>query len=244
MLEILYQDEQLVAINKPAGLLVHRSMLDRHATEFAMQMLRDQLGRHVYPVHRLDRPTSGVLLFALNPEMARSMTELFSERSVKKRYLALVRGYLPDQGLIDYPLKPRLDKLADADVSQDKEAQEAQTEYRCLGKVELPYAVISRYPTSRYSLALLSPLTGRKHQLRRHMEHLYHPMIGDTTHGEGRHNRFFREHFGVSRLLLHSLSLEFIHPESNEPVCIEASLDEAMGGLLQTLGWSQELWQS
>lgn len=196
-LTLLYQDEWLVAVNKPSGLLVHRSWLDKGETRFAMQMTRDLIGgRHVYPVHRLDRPTSGVLLFALDPVIARALTEAFTQRQVHKEYLALVRGWAPEQGVIDYPLKEQLDKIADAMSNPDRPAQDAVTTFRRLHKVELPHAVSKKHPTSRYSLVRLFPKTGRKHQLRRHMDHLFHPIVGDTTHGDGRHNRFFREHFG------------------------------------------------
>ena len=112
-LPVIYRDEDLVAINKPSGLLVHRSPIDRHETRFALQMVRDQLGQRVYPVHRLDKPTSGVLLFALSPEMARGLSEQFSAHIVQKRYMAVVRGWCPEQGLVDHPLKDKPDKIAD-----------------------------------------------------------------------------------------------------------------------------------
>ena len=185
-LELVYQDEHLVAINKPAGLLVHRSHLDRHETRFALQMLRDQIGRRVYPVHRLDKPTSGILLFALSPDTARQLSLLFEQRQVHKHYLAVVRGHCPEQGEIDYPLKEQRDRIADARVRDDKPAQEAMTRFRRLATVELPVAV-DRYPQTRYSLVQLSPRTGRRHQLRRHMKHIGHPIIGDAKHGKGVH---------------------------------------------------------
>lgn len=235
---LLYQDDWLVAVNKPSGLLVHRSWLDKGETRFAMQMTRDLIGgRHVYPVHRLDRPTSGVLLFALNPEVARSLTEAFSERRVHKEYLALVRGWAPEQGVIDYPLKEQLDKIADALAARDKPAQEAVTSFRRLHQVELPHAVSTQHATSRYSLVRLFPHTGRKHQLRRHMEHLFHPMVGDTTHGDGRHNRFFRAHFGCQRLLLVARTLSFEHPVLKVPMRIQAPLGDELLTLFGKLGW-------
>lgn len=221
-LTLLYQDEWLVAVNKPSGLLVHRSWLDKGETRFAMQMTRDLIGgRHVYPVHRLDRPTSGVLLFALDPVIARALTEAFTQRQVHKEYLALVRGWAPEQGVIDYPLKEQLDKIADAMSNPDRPAQDAVTTFRRLHKVELPHAVSKKHPTSRYSLVRLFPKTGRKHQLRRHMDHLFHPIVGDTTHGDGRHNRFFREHFGCERLLLVARTLSFTHPVLKVPMRIQ-----------------------
>jgi tRNA pseudouridine65 synthase len=223
-LTILYQDEWLVAIDKPAGLLVHRSMIDRHETRFAMQMLRDQLGRHVWPLHRLDKPTSGVLLFALSQEVARQMGEHIASRETVKQYLAIVRGYTDEQGLIDYPLKEELDKISDRQADSQKPAQEAITAYERLATVELPYAV-GRYATARYSLLAITPETGRKHQIRRHMKHIFHPIVGDTTHGDGRHNQLFRDRFDCRRLLLMASSLQFTHPVSGKTIVIEAAPD-------------------
>ena len=225
MLAILYQDEHLVAINKPAGLLVHRSKIDRHETNFALQMVRDQIGQRVYPFHRLDKPTSGVLVFALDSNTARQMTEAFSTREVEKEYLAVVRGYIEEQALIDYALKEQLDKMTDRQANQNKEAQPTITGYQRLATAELPHAV-GRYPTARYSLIKVNPQTGRKHQIRRHMKHIFHPIVGDTTHGDGKHNQLFRDAFDCQRLLLHASGLSFIHPVSGEFVSIDAPLDE------------------
>jgi tRNA pseudouridine65 synthase len=229
-LEILYQDQYLVAVNKPSGLLVHRSWLDTHATEFALQKVRNQIGQYVYPVHRLDRPTSGVLLFALDKESAKNLSEQFINQTTEKRYLAVVRGYLGD-GELDYPLKEKLDKIADKRAQQDKPAQEAFTQYCCLRQTELPIAV-RPYDCSRYSLMELTPKTGRKHQLRRHMAHLRHPIIGDTSHGDGKHNAMFRDNFDCRRLLLHAAYLSFNHPKTGELVEIDAPLDEVFSDLL------------
>ncbi|MFT5808038.1 MAG: tRNA pseudouridine65 synthase [Moritella dasanensis] len=237
MLNILYQDEYLVAIDKPAGLLVHRSWLDSHETQFAMQMVRDQIGQHVYTVHRLDRPTSGVLLFALSSDVARQMSEIFQAHALTKRYLAVVRGWINEAGTLDYALKVELDKIADKQATQDKDAQEAVTHYKPLHQVEIPHAVSKNHPTSRYCLMELEPQTGRKHQLRRHMRHLFHPIVGDTTHGDGRHNVFYREHFNLQRLLLISKSLSFIHPITEQPVHIEAEVGAEILGLFEQFDW-------
>ncbi len=236
-LRLLYQDEYLVAIDKPAGLLVHRSWLDRHETQFAMQMTRDLIGQHVYPVHRLDRPTSGVLLFALDPQTARTLSEDFAQHRVQKEYLALVRGWTPEQLFIDYPLKEELDKIADKFATVDKPAQEAQTQLQRLQTVELPYAVSAKHPTSRYSLVRLMPHTGRKHQLRRHMAHIFHPIVGDTKHGDGRHNRFFREQYDCQRLMLCNLSLTIQHPQLQTPLRIQTELDAQWQQLFAQFGW-------
>jgi len=224
VLEILYQDDYLVAINKPSGLLVHRSLIDRHETEFAIQQTRDQIGQYVYPVHRLDKPTSGVLLFALNADIARNITQQFTHNQVQKRYLAIVRGYTQESDKIDYALKEQLDKMSDSKAKQDKEAQDAVTHYARKATVELPHAV-GRYATARYSLLSLTPKTGRKHQIRRHMKHIFHPIVGDTSHGDGKHNVFFRDHFGCHRLLLHAERLCLTHPVSAGRLIIRAPLD-------------------
>lgn len=235
-LEILYQDDSLVVVNKPSGLLVHRSMIDRHETRFAMQMVRDQIGRHVYTVHRLDKPTSGVLVFALSSDVARRMMTLFNSAAVNKHYLAVVRGYCDEAGVIDYPLKEQLDKIADASAQQDKAAQVAVTRYQRLATAELPHPV-GRYATARYSLVQLQPDTGRKHQLRRHMKHIFHPIVGDTTHGDSRHNRFFRQQFECHRLLLAATRICFPHPVTGEwlDVCADPGAD--FQRVVSALGW-------
>ncbi len=235
-LEILYQDEYLVAINKSSGLLVHKSPIDRHETQFALQLVRDQIGQYVYPIHRLDKPTSGVLLFALTSEMAQTMSLLFRSHEVIKEYIAIVRGYTQEEELIDYPLKQMLDTKEQKKLGITKEAQEAQTRYECLATVELPYAV-SRYPVARYSLVKLLPKTGRKHQLRRHMKHIFHPIVGDTKHGRGEHNQLFREKFESHRLLLHSHRVSFIHPVTQEKLVLEAEVDGTFMMLFKDFGW-------
>jgi len=236
-LRILYRDEHLVAIDKPAGLLVHRSWLDKHETRFAMQMTRDQIGQHVFPVHRLDRPTSGILLFALDPDTARCLSQAFASQQVKKEYLALVRGWAPESLYIDYPLKEELDRIADALCDPDKPAQEARTLLQRLQQVELPFTVSPRHPSTRYSLLRLRPETGRKHQLRRHMAHISHPIVGDTCHGDGRHNRFFREQFDCHRLMLCHHRLQLTHPVSGVPLEIVAGVDAQWHELFARFGW-------
>ncbi|MDG6360993.1 tRNA pseudouridine(65) synthase TruC [Glaesserella parasuis] len=235
-LEIIYQDDELIAINKPAGMLVHRSWLDKHETVFAMQTLRNQIGQHVFPIHRLDRPTSGVLLFALNSEMARTMSQLFEQHQIQKSYLAVVRGYLQGEGRIDYPLKVQLDKIADK-FSQEKEAQEATTDYRNIATIEMPYPA-GKFATARYSLVQLYPKTGRKHQLRRHLKHLFHPIMGDTNYGDLHQNRALTANTGCDRLMLHSNSLQFIHPKTLQKIEIKAPLDEQWKTLFTQFGWN------
>lgn len=211
-------------------------MIDRHETAFAIQMLRDQIGRFVFPVHRLDKPTSGVLLFALNADVARVLSEQFSARETVKTYRAVVRGYSEENGVIDYPLKEQLDKMTDRRARQDKEAQPAVTEYKRLATIELPYPV-GRYASARYSLVEMVPRTGRKHQLRRHMKHIFHPIVGDTSHGDGKHNELFRIRFDCHRLLLAATRLEFRHPLSAETIVIEAGVDEVFARVLALPDW-------
>jgi len=237
-LSILYQDRHLVAVNKPSGLLVHRSMIDRHETENAMRILRDQLGQWVYPLHRLDKPTSGVLIFALDRETARLMTQSFSDGQASKYYLAIVRGFTKELGCIDYPLKDVWDKMTDQKATRDKPGKASVTQYRRLATVELPHPV-GRYCTARYSLIKAAPLTGRNRQIRRHMKHIFHPVVGDTTYGDGRQNAFFRKNFNCCRLLLHAKGIEFIHPYSEQRISIQAPLDQTFGSLLEALHWDK-----
>lgn len=209
-LDILYQDDDLIAIDKPSGLLVHRSPIDRHETRFVIQTLRDQIGQRVYAVHRLDKPTSGVLVLALNTDTQQQLSQQFEDRETMKTYLAICRGYTDEDGVIDYPL-PVMQDFKDQAVSETR--QEAVTAYHTLASVELPYPC-GRYATSRYSLVELTPKTGRKHQLRRHMKHIFHPIVGDSTHGDNRHNQLFRERFANDRLLLKASELRLRHPKS------------------------------
>ncbi|WP_318516214.1 tRNA pseudouridine(65) synthase TruC [Photobacterium leiognathi] len=239
-LEILYRDEYLIAVNKPAGMLVHRSWLDSHETVFVMQTLRDQIGQHVFPLHRLDRPTSGVLLFGLSSEIAAEMMPMFAGRDMYKTYHAVVRGWIKEAAVLDYPLKVELDKIADKNASEEKEAQPAVTAYEPLATVETDIAV-GRYSTSRYCLVEMKPETGRKHQLRRHMHHLSHHIIGDVNHGDGRHNRMFREHYDCHRLMLHASRLQFAHPITGEPIDIRADIDETWQRVMSAFNWSSDL---
>ncbi|NCA68943.1 MAG: tRNA pseudouridine(65) synthase TruC [Sphingobacteriia bacterium] len=235
-LEILYRDQHLVAVHKPAGLLVHRSLIDKRETRFLLQELRDQIGQRVYPAHRLDKATSGVLLLALDPETARGLTAQFTAGAVHKTYRAIVRGYVEPSALIDYALREEPDPLTDAQADVDKPAQPALTHYERLAQVELPEPV-GRYPTARYSLVRLCPRTGRRHQLRRHMKHIFHPIVGDTTHGDGAHNRLFRERFDNRRLLLEATALRLVHPRDGSPLSIRASTTPEVQRILAALGW-------
>ncbi len=191
-----------------------------------MRILRDQLGQWVYPVHRLDRATSGVLVFGLSSEAAQRLAQLFKERQVRKCYWAVVRGFIHSRGVIDYPLREE----------KHKPPASARTRYRRLGKVELPIPV-GKFPTARYSLAEIIPETGRRNQIRKHFAHLSHPVIGDVSYGDGRHNRLFREQFNLHRLLLFALSLNFEHPFSHEQIFIEAPLPPEVIDLFNRFAW-------
>lgn len=201
-----------------------------------MKLLRDRLRRWVYPLHRLDKPTSGVLLFALNPGTARIMAESFEKQRIHKTYLAVVRGHTDSHGIIDYALREQLDKMTDRRARRDKGAQSAVTEYHQLAKVELPYPT-DRYATSRYSLVTLHPRTGRKHQIRRHMKHIAHPVVGDTTYGKSLHNRLFRDRLNCERLLLSAVEMSFAHPLDGRRLRLVARLDEGFCAVLQHLSW-------
>lgn len=258
VLTILYQDEFMVAVDKPAGLFVHRSFMDKDEIYFALQLVRDQIGQYVYPVHRLDRPTSGVLLFALTKEVATQLSELFANKSkqadlvdsqtdsevsggvvgdLEKSYYALVRGHLAESsGFIDHPLKEKLDKLGDKNVSRDKPAQSAQSIYQVQQQASLPIKV-GKFDSVRYSLVEVKPITGRRHQIRRHLAHLRHPIIGDINYGDNKQNPFFIEHFGFKRLMLHAYSLSFTHPVTNEKIKISAPFDQQWQQVFSALAW-------
>ncbi|MES2769291.1 MAG: pseudouridine synthase [Bdellovibrionota bacterium] len=227
-------------MNKPAGILVHRTKMNFGETESVVNSLRDQLGAQVFPVHRLDKPTSGTLVFALSSDIARIMQTEFVERRVHKKYLAIVRGYVKEDITIDYPLKEELDRIADKKARQDKPAQEAITKIKVLAQIELPFEV-DKYPTSRYSLVLAMPVTGRKHQIRRHLRHINHPIIGDTTHGAAKHNKFFENEFKIKRLLLACTELSFIHPKTNMQMNIKATLPDDFKNLMIKLNWNDHV---
>lgn len=239
-LKILYKDDYLVAVDKPAGLFVHKSFMDKDEIYFALQLVRDLVGQYVYPVHRLDRPTSGVLLFALTKDVAQKMGELFSEngenKSIQKTYYALTRGHLLGEGLVDYALKEKLDKIGDKHANKDKPAQLAQTFYQSIRTASLPLP-LGNYDTVRYSLIKLLPYTGRRHQIRRHLAHLRYPIIGDINYGDNKQNPFFIEYFGFKRLMLLAKELRFTHPITQEKLVITTSFDEQWLKVFERLGW-------
>lgn len=231
---VVYQDEHLVAIHKPAGLLVHRSPIDRHETQFAVQMTRDGIGQQVFPVHRLDKATSGLLVFALNSDSARILGEQFQTHRLQKNYLALVRGWSLPAGEIDKPLLYKKDKYGDRDKQEPTEPQEAFTEFNCLGQTTLNKP-LGKFEQQRYSLLELHPKTGRKHQIRRHLNGISHPIIGDVKYGDRHHNHLFNDWRGYHRLYLAATTLSFIHPTTNQPINIQAPLQNDFVETLQAL---------
>lgn len=223
--DILYQDKYCCVVNKPAGLLVHRTSMCKDK-EFLLQHVRDQLDCTLFPVHRLDRPTSGLVLFSTDKEHTSKFSELFSGRDITKTYIALVRGYTEDSGEIDYALKNK---------KKNNIEQDAFTEYTTLKTVEVPIAV-GPYECSRYSLVKVIPRTGRMHQIRKHFAHIRHPLIGDKLYGDTKHNRMFKEKFYLHRLMLMAVQLEFTHPITNEKMNIQTALDRDFTTILIKLG--------
>jgi tRNA pseudouridine65 synthase len=238
-LTILYQDEYLVAVDKPAGLFVHRSFLDKDEIYFALQLVRDLVGQYVYPLHRLDRPTSGVLLFALSEDVARIMGQAFTDKTIQKTYYALTRGHLLGNDTVDYPLKEKLDKIGDKFVNTNKEPQSALTHYQSVATVTIAEP-LGKYDSVRYSLIKLLPETGRRHQLRRHLAHLRHPIIGDINYGDNKQNPFFSQRFGFKRLMLIAKKLSFTHPITQLPIAIEAEFDQQWNTIFKAFDWQVE----
>jgi tRNA pseudouridine65 synthase len=220
-LEILFESDDLIAINKPHGLLVHRSRMARDVKEFAVQLLRDQIGQWVYPVHRLDRKTSGVLLFAKSKEVSSEIQMLFQNRQVSKTYKAIVRGFISPAGTIDYAL------------TEANKTQDAMTHFRLLEHFEIELAS-ANFPTSRYSLVELKPETGRFHQLRKHMAHILHPIIGDRPHGCNKQNKLWKEQFDMATMMLHAESLKFTRLRG-ETVSVNAGQSQQFTSTLNLL---------
>jgi len=202
----------MVAINKPHGLLVHRTKIAADAKVFALQLLRQQLGRYVYPVHRLDRKTAGVLLFAFDKATTKALQATLQDKQTQKKYLAIVRGYFPEKIRVDYPL-----------TNDRGKTQQAVTTFEKIRQVELPIA-FGRYATARYSLIAAMPQTGRMHQIRKHLNHLRHPIIGDRPHGCNKQNKLFKNKWAMTTMLLHAWQLRFIHPIHQQSLTIEAPL--------------------
>lgn len=205
---------------------MHRTKLAHQENTAVVQILRDQIQQKVYPVHRLDRATSGVLLMALSPEAAQNLAFQFSGRMIEKKYWAIVRGFFNREIFLDYSL------------THEKKEKPAQTFFKPLSKIELLYPV-DRYPTSRYSLVEAHPKTGRTHQIRKHLKHLNHPIMGDVNYGSGKHNRFFSQELGIKRLLLMCREICFQHPRFEERVQIMSPLCSDFKEALVKLGFKE-----
>jgi len=227
-LDIIYRDEHIIAINKPHGLLVHRTKIATERDVFALQLLRDQIGQRVYPVHRIDRKTSGVLLFALNEEMNASLSTIFREQQIGKTYWAIVRGFTDSEGTIDYALK-----------KENGQLQESVTHYKTLAKTEIPVPV-GKFDTSRYSLVEVKPETGRMHQIRKHLAHIHHPIIADRPHGCNKQNKLFKEKWAMDSMLLHAKELEFKHPVTHENIIIKANISTEFERTLSFLNFESK----
>jgi tRNA pseudouridine65 synthase len=243
-LSIVFEDEYLLVVDKPAGLLMHPSWLDRNETDTLAGRAKAYLAKSnpdakVHTVHRLDRPTSGLVVIAKQPEIAKLLSEQFLDKKVSKTYWAVCRGFVPEADVIDYALKEEHDKIADKFAQGDKEAQPAVTHYRRLGIAELAVPV-SRYQKSRFSLVEVTPETGRKHQIRRHFKHIRHPLIGDTRHGCRHHNNVVEAEFGLKGLELRAVSLSFSHPVTKESVVFNAALNPFWRELLSRFGWDTQ----
>jgi tRNA pseudouridine65 synthase len=226
MLKILYEDDDLVAIHKPCGLLVHRTKLANDATEFALQILRDQIDQKVFPAHRLDRKTSGVLVFTKNEEANRRLQIQFMEQEVSKKYLAIVRGWTDEVGTIDYPL-----------INDTGKKQDAITHYKTIERVEIPL-IHGNHSTSRYSFVEVTPESGRMHQIRKHFAHIRNPIIGDRPHGCNKQNRLFKEEFVMTHLLLHAAEVSFNHPMNNEQIVIRSVFQDEFKRMHEELGFT------
>lgn len=218
-------------MTKPAGLLVHRSKIANDETDFLLDRIKQQHGANLFLAHRLDRATSGVLLLAKSREVAGEIGRAFMAREVTKKYLAVVRGWPDAQGVIDYPLPG---------VREHGPRKPALTRWRTLATTTVPIEM-GRYPEQRYALVEAAPETGRYRQIRKHFHHVSHHIIGDTSHGRGDHNRLWRIHFGMHRMLLHAWRLEFAHPRNGEPLRIQAPLDADWQRVLEQFGWTNVL---
>jgi len=239
-LRVLFTDEYFIVVDKPAGLLVHRSAVDRRERRALLPLVRALVGARVHAVHRLDKGTSGAVVFARSADAASALSQLFREDCVDKRYLAIVRGWAPEELVVDHALADIADPRAGLAGS---EARAAVTIVRTLAQAEMAHAV-GRYATARYSLVECRPQSGRRHQIRRHLKHIRHPVIGDANYGDLRHNRFFREALGIGRMLLANVEIGFVHPFTGESVRVRAPLDAAFQRALDLPDWGRAEGQS
>lgn len=210
-------------------MLVHHAYHSRNKIDEAslLQLLFRQLGYKLYPIHRLDRKTSGIILLAKETKYVSKFQELFTKNEIKKTYLGIVRGHTPESKIIDSPVKGR-----DSDVYKD-----AETHLKTIQKITLNIPV-KPYDTSRYSLVKLQPKTGRLHQLRIHMNKISHPLIGDAKYGDKNHDMMYAKHFGWKKMFLHAYSLEFKHPLTNEELYLKADFPKDWMNLFEEFNWN------
>lgn len=229
-MEIIFEDEYVLALNKPNGLLVHHSHYARNVEgDSLMELLESSFGK-LHLIHRLDRKTSGIVLVAKSKEALVKFQELFMTNNIQKAYYAVVRGFAPKTGKVDTPIR-----IDETDIYKD-----ALTYYSCLETIELDIPV-HPYPKSRYSLLELIPKTGRMHQLRKHMNKISHPIIGDYKHGDRFHNRNFEQNFNWHTMFLHAASLDFAHPYSNQNIELKADFPENWNQLFQEFNWKKPI---
>ncbi|MBJ7538202.1 pseudouridine synthase [Marinomonas transparens] len=234
-LEILFQDEHLIAVNKPAGLLVHRTELAKEEEDAVVQRLRDQTGQWVFPVHRLDRGTSGVLVMAFSPDIARQLAAQFAESQTRKTYHCLVRGFCDKSGVIDYPLAKLNEKKGRSRFKIVGTEKAAETSFLSLAQYQLPVPV-SRYDNTRLSWLEVTPKQGRTHQIRRHFKHQLHPLVGDSRYGCRHINKVIKDIWSEDyRLMLHASKLEFTHPATKEVKMLNAGFDKKITTVLDRL---------
>lgn len=228
--EIIFEDTDFIAIDKPPGYHVHPPENQKWQVSrdlICLYWVRNHLNSYVYPIHRLDAATGGVLIFGKSPKAAGAIQKLIQDQLIIKKYLCVVRGHLPLMGQINKPL------LSDSsDLMLD-----SLTLYQSLAQIELPFAVGKKHPTSRYSLLEVEPKTGRYHQIRRHLASLSHPLIGDIKHGDSHHNRFFRNQLKISGLLLHCFELSFTHPYSQKPLQIKTAWSSRWANLFSLFNY-------
>ena len=223
--KFLVEDEHFYVVAKPAKLAVHPSPMCRDKRTLLCLVRNKGGGEHVYPVHRIDKPVSGPVLFARTSQMCALLQQQFIEGLVSKNYLAIVRGWTEGGGVIEHPLK-----------KENGTMQECRTEYECLGRFDIP-ETLGKFDSIRYSFLRLKPITGRFHQLRRHLRDISHPILGDTTDGDSHQNRFFRERFSINRLMLHCQGLAFDHPITGERVQVQLTPDAEFVRVLDQLGF-------
>jgi tRNA pseudouridine65 synthase len=227
-LEIMYQDEYCICVNKPNNVVVHHSFLSRNIAEeqSLLQLLETQLGKKYYPVHRLDRKTSGSILLTTKTEYVSKFQELFTLQQIQKTYYAVVRGHAPDSKIIDTPVKGK----------DGKSYKEALTHLKTLETITLDIPV-KPYDSSRYSLVALEPKTGRMHQLRAHTLKVSHPIIGDAKYGDKNHDLMFETNFGWKNLFLHAGGLTFKHPFTQEALNLKSEFPEDWNSLFKEFQW-------